>query len=163
MDEIHFFYRKETLKLAVKGELHTIICDGVHSFHPSELGRKAQLYSLHGVCGDAQAKSLVYAITANKLTTTYLTIFQHVASRLEKYGANIDKIKVVLDFEMAAHNAAEQTLDRVGLILRGPVFTHGQAYVAFSRVRKSEDVKIKNCNPQAPRLVYNEVYQNVLY
>ncbi|PAV91168.1 hypothetical protein WR25_14789 isoform B [Diploscapter pachys] len=64
---MHLFYRKKTMKLAVKAGLHTIICDGVHGFHPSELGRKAQLYGLHAVCGDAQAKPFAYAVTTNKL------------------------------------------------------------------------------------------------
>lgn len=102
------FYRRTTLRLAARAHLHTIICDGVHQFHPSELGRKAQLYSLHGVCGDAQSKPLVYIITTNKLASTYLTIFQHIASRLQKYGVQVDKLNVVLDFETAAHRAAEQ-------------------------------------------------------
>ncbi|PAV59296.1 hypothetical protein WR25_13885 [Diploscapter pachys] len=110
-DDLHMFYRKTTLKMAVRANLHTIICDGVHQFHPSELGRKAQLYSLHGVCGDAQAKPLVYVVTINKLTSTYLAIFQHVASKLKKYGANIDEINVILDFEAAAHSAAEQVFN----------------------------------------------------
>ena len=107
-EDMHLFYRKKTMKLAVKAGLHTIICDGVHGFHPSELGRKAQLYGLHAVCGDAQAKPFAYAVTINKLTATYLKVFQNIASRLEKYGADINQLNVVLDYETAAHNAAEQ-------------------------------------------------------
>lgn len=106
-DDVHLFFRTQTLKMATDAGLHTLICDGVHSFHPAELGRKAQLYSLHGVCGDAQAKPLVFAVTANKLTQTYTTIFQRIAEELEKHGADVDKINVVIDFEQAAHNAAE--------------------------------------------------------
>ncbi|PAV56573.1 hypothetical protein WR25_13491 [Diploscapter pachys] len=107
-EDMHLFYRKKTMKLAVKAGLHTIICDGVHGFHPSELGRKAQLYGLHAVCGDAQAKPFAYAVTINKLTATYLKVFQNIASRLEKYGADINQLNVVLGYETAAHNAAEQ-------------------------------------------------------
>ena len=92
----------------MKAGLNAIICDGVHSFHPKELGRKAQLYGLHGVCGDAQAKPLVFAVTTNKVENTYLQIFQTVALQLQRYGAKLDDISVILDFETAAHNAAEQ-------------------------------------------------------
>ncbi|PAV74402.1 hypothetical protein WR25_07956 [Diploscapter pachys] len=109
-DEIHLFYRKETLKLAMK-----------------ELGCKAQLYGLHGVCGDAQAKPLVYAITTNKLTAKYLKIFQHVAPQLEKYGANINDINVILDFETSAHNAAEQVFNKDKVV--GRMFHFGMAFV----------------------------------
>ncbi|PAV82388.1 hypothetical protein WR25_15806 [Diploscapter pachys] len=124
-NDIHIFYRKSTLKLAVKAGLHTIICDGVHSLHPSELGRKAQLYGLHGVCGNAQAKPLVYVTSINKLTSTYLTIFEHVASRLEKYGAKIHDINVILDFENAAHRAAGQIFNKDRVV--GCLFHFGMA------------------------------------
>ena len=106
-NDLHLFFRTETLKMAVDAGLHTLIGDGVHSFHPAELGRKAQLYGLHGVCKDAQAKPLVFAVTANKLTRTYTAIFQRVAEELKKHGADIDRINVIMDFEQASHNAAE--------------------------------------------------------
>ncbi|PAV80461.1 hypothetical protein WR25_22920 [Diploscapter pachys] len=109
-NDLHLFFRTETLKMAVDAGLHTLIGDGVHSFHPAELGRKAQLYGLHGVCKDAQAKPLVFAVTANKLTRTYTAIFQRVAEELKKHGADIDRINVIMDFEQASHNAAESII-----------------------------------------------------
>ncbi|PAV90262.1 hypothetical protein WR25_14270 isoform B [Diploscapter pachys] len=107
LDDLHLFYRKSTLKLAAEAKLNTLICDGVHNYHPAELGRKAQLYSLHAICGNAQSKPLVFAITSNKLSETYGVIFQHVASRLKRYDVKIDEVDVILDFELAAHKAAE--------------------------------------------------------
>ena len=47
-----------------------------------------------------------------------------------------------LAFAMTINKSQGQTLDKVGLYLPNPVFGHGQLYVAFSRARKSADVKV---------------------
>ncbi|XP_008189710.1 ATP-dependent DNA helicase PIF1-like, partial [Acyrthosiphon pisum] len=49
---------------------------------------------------------------------------------------------VRLSFAMTINKSQGQTFDRVGLFLPSPVFTHGQLYVAFSRVRDSESIKV---------------------
>jgi hypothetical protein len=36
-----------------------------------------------------------------------------------------------------------QTMDKLGIILRSPVWTHGQLYVALSRVRSRADICIR--------------------
>ena len=45
-------------------------------------------------------------------------------------------------FAMTINKAQGQTMDRVGLYLPAPVFTHGQLYVAVTRVRERNNLVI---------------------
>jgi len=60
-----------------------------------------------------------------------------------------------------------QTLQKVGIYLPEPVFSHGQLYVAMSRVRRACDAKIKIIDGQQQGKVIpgsNKVYtKNVVY
>lgn len=49
-------------------------------------------------------------------------------------------------FAITINKSQGPTFDKIGLFLPNPVFTHGQLYVAFSRVRRFDDVKIKIIN-----------------
>ncbi|KAJ7527502.1 hypothetical protein O6H91_16G058300 [Diphasiastrum complanatum] len=72
-------------------------------------------------------------------------------------------------FAMTINKAQGQTMEVVGLYLPRPVFSHGQLYVALSRVRKAscirvlvEEKDIEDCNERrlsryTPNVVYSEV------
>jgi len=45
-------------------------------------------------------------------------------------------------FSMTINKAQGQTLEKVGVYLRNPVFTHGQFYVACSRLCSVSNLKI---------------------
>lgn len=46
---------------------------------------------------------------------------------------------------MTINKSQGQTFNKVGIFLRGPVFTHGQLYVAASRVRSFDSLKFYIC------------------
>ena len=48
-----------------------------------------------------------------------------------------------LVYAMTTNKSQGQTFDRVRLLLPSPVFSHGQLYVALSRVRTRNDIKIQ--------------------
>merc|ERR1712023_47371 len=74
-----------------------------------------------------------------------------------------------LAFAMTINKSQGQTFDRVGLLLDRPCFSHGQLYVAMSRVRNKDSLKINivpgtNDQGKHRRKYYtkNVVYTNIL-
>ena len=62
-------------------------------------------------------------------------------------------------FAMSTNKAQGQTLEFVGIYLPDHVFTHGQLYVAFSRVQSSSAVAVYVNNEEGftKNIVYKEV------
>lgn len=63
-------------------------------------------------------------------------------------------------FAITINKSQGQTLEHVGLYLNEPVFTHGQLYVAMSRVTNKKNLKI--CINHPKNFTKNIVYKEVL-
>lgn len=72
---------------------------------------------------------------------------------------------IKLAFAMTINKAQGQTLRQVGLLLREPVFSHGQLYVAFSRVKTFDHIRVKieqNIDGLMSSRTANCIYKEIL-
>ncbi len=70
-----------------------------------------------------------------------------------------------LSFAMTINKSQGQTFDRLGLLLPQPVFSHGQLYVAFSRVRSLNSIKVQIVDEEQTnqrRKTKNIVFKEIL-
>ncbi|XP_074361953.1 uncharacterized protein LOC141702153 [Apium graveolens] len=83
------------------------------------------------------------------------------------FKLNRRQLPVAPCFAMTINKSQGQSLKRVGLYLPGQVFTHGQVYVALSRVTAIEGLVIVNSDNEVKdhslikNIVYKEVFNNV--
>ncbi|XP_028807349.1 uncharacterized protein LOC114762065 [Neltuma alba] len=74
---------------------------------------------------------------------------------------------IMLSFAMTINKSQGQTVTNVGLFLPRPVFTHGQLYVAISRVQNKQGLKILilddqgNPTNKTSNVVFKEVFYNL--
>ena len=71
---------------------------------------------------------------------------------------------IKLAYAMTINKAQGQTADKVGLFLRNPVFTHGQLYVACSRVRSFNSLYIQVIETDKQGKVDEDIHtDNIVY
>ena len=70
-------------------------------------------------------------------------IINLASSRLIPFTLVRYQFPLILSYAMTINKSQGQTFDRVGVYLDQPVFTHGQLYVAFSRIRKRRNLKVE--------------------
>lgn len=63
-------------------------------------------------------------------------------------------------FAVTINKAQGQTLERAGVLLEEPVFSHGQLYVAASRCGNPDNIRFFVDNSQTANVVYTEVLSN---
>nr|XP_009770610.1 PREDICTED: ATP-dependent DNA helicase PIF1-like [Nicotiana sylvestris] len=78
------------------------------------------------------------------------------------------QFSIVVSFAMTINKSQGQSLSHVGLFLKKPIFTHGQLYVALSRVTSRKGLKILvyddngQITNEARNVVYKEVFRNLV-
>uniref|UniRef100_A0A1S4BHJ9 ATP-dependent DNA helicase n=1 Tax=Nicotiana tabacum TaxID=4097 RepID=A0A1S4BHJ9_TOBAC len=75
---------------------------------------------------------------------------------------------IAVSFAMTINKSQGQSLSHVGLFLKKPMFTHGQLYVALSRVTTRKGLKVLvydddgQISTEATNEVFKEVFQNLI-
>ncbi|KAL6578900.1 hypothetical protein OROMI_009116 [Orobanche minor] len=81
------------------------------------------------------------------------------------FKLNRRQFPVQVCFAMTINKSQGQTLSQVDLFLQRPVFSHGQLYVAVSRVKSKKGLKVLCCDKNGNYSNYttNVVYKEVLF
>jgi hypothetical protein len=98
-----------------------------------------------------KADQIVYIprITVSDNQSFPFTVFRH-------------QFPVKLAMAMTIHKAQGQTFERIGIALKTEMFVHGQLYVALSRAKCWENIKLQLAEESESTFVKNVVYKEIL-
>ncbi|XP_019261702.1 PREDICTED: ATP-dependent DNA helicase PIF1-like [Nicotiana attenuata] len=91
-----------------------------------------------------EAKVLVGQMAGQKVFIPRMTLTLSDARIPFKFQRR--QFPITVSFAMTLNKSQGQSLSHVGLFLKKPVFTHGQLYVALSRVTRRKGLKILVCD-----------------
>ena len=142
---------------------------------PQKKGLKKKAGQEAGLCGGTRlsisklGKKVIEGITLNGSTPDQKILIHRMdmnssESRLP-FKMQRRQFPIILSFAMTINKSQGQSLQKVGLFLTKPVFSHGQLYVALSRVRNIDGLKIvlgDTIDTQTTtNVVYKEVFTNI--
>jgi hypothetical protein len=121
---LHIFSSEQDIQLL--GECHTWIMDGTFKVAPKGF---VQLYTIHGFGRfENEAVPCASVLMAGKGQDLYETVFQVIRTRIFQRIGNYGMLRrVLVDFEIAAHNAIRQIFP--GVVVTGCLFHFGQTLI----------------------------------
>ncbi|KAI8561963.1 hypothetical protein RHMOL_Rhmol04G0381700 [Rhododendron molle] len=118
------------------------------------------------ICKEFNAHMIVaqIAVGENKGNTIFIPRIPLQPSDPQLYPVEFSRrqFPVKLCYAMTINKAQGQTLKKVGLYLPEPVFSHGQLYVALSRVTTATNLRICLRPSDVKPLSYNHT-KNIVY
>lgn len=70
---------------------------------------------------------------------------------------------ITLSFALTINKAQGQSLTKIGIYNDKPLFSHGQLYVALSRGKKKENIKVFSTNRNDKKLINNIVFEEIVH
>ncbi|XP_059290173.1 uncharacterized protein LOC132043732 isoform X1 [Lycium ferocissimum] len=122
------------------------------------------------ICNDFKSHIISATISSGDLKNKHVFIprIPLLTSQDEKLPLQFKRTQfpIRLCYAMTINKAQGQTLDFVGIYLREPTFSHGQLYVALSRAKSSNCVKVlirpSTAEDNDDHSTYNVVYDEVI-
>ncbi|CAN1729153.1 ATP-dependent DNA helicase PIF1 [Linum perenne] len=115
--------------------------------------------------GEYVISGLIVSGTLEETTVAIPRIILDVTDNKWPFTLRRRQFPIRICYAMTINKSQGQTLDHVGIYLPKPVFSHGQLYVAVSRVRSANGlhILISNNPPNPHNETRNIVYQDILH